>query len=116
MRPIQFGDQLFGCDGSESVLADRGQLAPVHVTIPSDPDPATPAHVRWSEEPVGFCRDELVLGSWWGSAPHVWEVVVVVAAGPQHHELLAGEEARNSMASTLRHSGKGQAYGPDTVH
>jgi hypothetical protein len=82
MRPAQFGNQFFGRDGAESVLADRGQLAPIQVTIQSDPDPTTRSYIRWSEEPVGFCRDELVLGSWWGSAPHVREIVVVMAGGP----------------------------------
>jgi hypothetical protein len=45
----------------------------------------------------------------------VWEIVVVVTAGPQHRELLAREEAWKSMTWTLRHSRKCQTYGPDTV-
>jgi hypothetical protein len=41
--------------------------------------------------------------------------MIVVTVGPQHQELLAGEEGGSSVAQSLRHSGKGHAYRSDTV-
>ena len=96
-------------------MAELGHLVPVDRAVEADPEPAAVSGNGGRKTRSGA---EATSSSWapTGAAhPQVREVVVVVAAVPQHHELLADEEGRRSVAVLLGHLGECRADGADPV-
>ena len=85
---VECGDQFGRRHSPVGVFTDRGHLGPVDVPVETYSQPASAADVRWAEEPLGLGVDEFGLDAGGGGTPQMGEIVVVVAARPQHHELL----------------------------
>ncbi len=100
---VEQGGQPGRGDDPVRVLAQLGDLGPVHVAVEPDADPPTAAHVRRPEEPAGLGRHELVLGPGQARAPQMRKVIRVVAPRPQRHKrlLVPDEPGRRAVAGPL---------------
>ena len=72
-------------------------------------DPASPTHIKRSEEATWFRCDEFVLGPHRRGTPKVGELVLMVPLGPQHQELSSYEECGSTMAGPLGDIWQGRA-------
>lgn len=95
------------------VFADVRDVGPIHVTVEAQPDPAATSDIWRSEEAPRILGNECLLRTVRRRAPRVREAIVMVAVGSAHHELLAAEERRRSVAEPLSHLGEGHA---DATH
>jgi D-amino-acid oxidase len=110
-RVVQLRCQPGGRDDPVGVLAQLGDLGPVHRSVQADPDPAAVADVRRPEEPVRVGPDQFLLRPWRRRAPQVREVLGMVPVGPQRHEraLAPDEPGRRAVAGPFGHLGQCQA-------
>ena len=90
----QSRDQALRCDNSVGVLADGCEFVPVDLPVQADTDPSPPANVGRPEETSRLGRHEFLLRAEGRRAPQMRELMIMVTVTPQHHELLAHEEAR----------------------
>lgn len=89
---IEARQQLTRCNCPIGILTERFDENPIHAAIEPDSQPATRPDIWRSEEALGSADNQVLLGSFRSSAPKVWEGMIVVTIGPEHHELLPCEE------------------------
>lgn len=73
-------------------------LFDIDLAIEANADPSSVPNVGRNEEPIGGMLDEPCLHTFGSCAPQVSEVMIMVAVGPEHDELLRREKGRCAMA------------------
>jgi len=90
-------------DHPVGINAQFGDLGPVAIPVEPYADPASAADVLRAEESLRVAGDQVLLGAVRGCAPEVWPYDLVVALGPQHHELALDEERWSPVARPFGH-------------
>src|ERR1019366_6222580 len=98
---IEDGDEFLGRHRAKGVLADRFEVVPVQPDVETHAQPSSTTDIRGSEEPLRIAGHQSLLDARRGRAPQMRKLVIMMAVGPEHQELLLDEEGRCAVARFL---------------